>query len=255
MAAREAAVAAEAPVALAYNGLPHVVMMATPADLADFALGFGLSEGILAAPAELLGHEIETGASGIRIEMRVTAAAAQRLRQRRRNMTGRTGCGICGVDDLTQVARSLPRVGEGALLEVTAIRRALEALPGRQPANRETGAVHAAAWAEPSGEIRLVREDVGRHNALDKLIGALAHEGIEPGSGFALITSRCSFEMVQKAASVGIPTLVAISAPTSMALDVAAATGLTLVALARRDSVTVYANPRRIRDLAGATQP
>jgi formate dehydrogenase accessory protein FdhD len=172
------------------------------------------------------------------------------LKERRRNMTGRTGCGLCGVDDLTQVARPLPRVGTGVKVGVDAIHRALAALPAWQPANTETGAVHAAAWASPTGEIAFVREDVGRHNALDKLIGAMAHCQIDPEAGFAVITSRCSFEMVQKAATIRIPILVAISASTTMALRIAEQTGITLVALARSDSVTVYANPGRIRGLA-----
>jgi FdhD protein len=164
-------------------------------------------------------------------------------------MTGRTGYGLCGVDDLTQVTRPLPRVGTGVKIGVGAIHRALNALPACQLANKETGAVHAAAWATPTGKIALVREDVGRHNALDKLIGAIEQGQIDPEAGFAVITSRCSFEMVQKAATIRIPILVAISAPTTMALRIAVQTGITLVALARSDSITVYANPGRIRGL------
>jgi FdhD protein len=164
-------------------------------------------------------------------------------------MAGRTGCGLCGVDDLTQVARPLPHVGTGIKVGVDAIHRALNALPAWQPANMETGAVHAAAWATPAGKIALVREDVGRHNALDKLIGAMEQDQIDPEAGFAVITSRCSFEMVQKTATIRIPILVAISAPTTMALRIAEQTGITLVALARLDSITVYANPGRIRGL------
>jgi FdhD protein len=248
---RDAAVAAEVPVALAYNGVSHVVMMATPSDLADFAAGFSISEGILADGSELLGLEIEEGRTGIRVSMTITEARFAGLKQRRRNMTGRTGCGLCGVDDLTQVARPLPRVGPGVKVGVGAIHQALEALPARQPANAETGAVHAAAWATPAGEIVLVREDVGRHNALDKLIGAMERYQTDPEAGFAVITSRCSFEMVQKAATIGIPILVAISAPTTMALRIAEQTGITLVALARSDSINVYTNPGRVRGLAG----
>jgi formate dehydrogenase accessory protein FdhD len=247
--AREAAIAAEVPVALAYNGVSHVVMMATPSNLADFALGFSVSEGILADSTELLDLEIEEGQTGIRVSMTITRARFAGLSQRRRNLTGRTGCGLCGVDDLTQVARPLPRVGTGVKIGVGAIHQALNALPAWQPANKETGAVHAAAWATPTGKIALVREDVGRHNALDKLIGAIERGHIDPEAGFAVITSRCSFEMVQKAASMRIPILVAISAPTTMALRIAEQTGITLVALARSDSITVYANPGRIRGL------
>ena len=246
---RDAAIAAEVPVALAYNGVSHVVMMATPSDLADFALGFSVSEGILADAKELLDLEIEEGETGIRVSMTIAPERFAGLKERRRNMTGRTGCGLCGVDDLTQVARPLPRVGTGVKVGVVAIHQALSALPARQPANMETGAVHAAAWATPTGEIALVREDVGRHNALDKLIGAMGRGQIDPEAGFAVITSRCSFEMVQKAATIRIPILVAISAPTTMALRIAEQTGITLVALARSDSITVYANPGRIRGL------
>ena len=247
--ARNAAIAAEVPIALAYNGVSHVVMMATPSNLADFALGFSVSEGILTDPAELLDLRIEEGQTGIRISMTITRERFTGLKTRRRNLTGRTGCGICGVDDLTQVARPLPRVGTGARIGVRAIHQALNALPGWQPANKETGAVHAAAWASPTGKIAVVREDVGRHNALDKLIGAIEQAKIDPESGFVVITSRCSFEMVQKAATMRIPILVAISAPTTMALRIAEHTGMTLVALARSDSITVYTSPGRIKGL------
>src|SRR6266481_294240 len=247
--ARDTAIAAEVPVALVYNGVSHVVMMTTPSDLADFAVGFSVSEGILADRAELLYLEIEEGKTGIRVSMTITEERFAGLKERRRNITGRTGCGLCGVDDLTQVARPLPRVGTGVKVGVGAIHRALNSLPAWQPANQETGAVHAAAWASPTGEIVFAREDVGRHNALDKLIGAIERGQIDPEAGFAVITSRCSFEMVQKAATIRIPILVAISAPTTMALRIAEQTGITLVALARSDSITVYANPGRIRGL------
>jgi FdhD protein len=246
---RDAAIAAEVPVALAYNGLPHVVMMSTPSDLTDFAVGFSISEGILADAKELLDVEVQEGETGIRVSMTIVPERFADLQKRRRNMTGRTGCGLCGVDDLTQVARPLPRVGKGLGVDIAAIHRALAALPAWQLANQETGAVHAAAWATPAGEIAFAREDVGRHNALDKLIGAMARNRIDPETGFAVITSRCSFEMVQKAATIGIPILVAISAPTTMALRIAEQTGVTLVALARSDSVTVFANPGRIEEI------
>ena len=233
---RDAAIAAEVPVALAFNGVSHVVMMSTPSDLADFAVGFSLSEGILSGADELLDLKVEEGETGIRVNMAITAERFAELEKRRRNMTGRTGCGLCGVDDLTQVARPLPRVGTGVKVGIGAIHRALDALPAWQLANKETGAVHAAAWASPTGEIVFAREDVGRHNALDKLIGAMARNQIDPETGFTVITSRCSFEMVQKAATIGIPILVAISAPTTMALRIAEQTGITLIALARPDS-------------------
>jgi FdhD protein len=244
--ARDVAIAAEVPVALAYNGLPHVVMMSTPSDLTDFAIGFSISEGILTGASELLAIEVQERASGIRVTMTVPPDRFAEIQKRRRNMAGRTGCGLCGVDDLTQVARPLPRVGKGVTVDLGAIHQALSALPAWQLANRETGAVHAAAWANSAGEIAFAREDVGRHNALDKLIGAMARHRIDPEPGFTVISSRCSFEMVQKAATIGIPILVAISAPTTMALRIAQRTGITLVALARSDSITVYANPGSI---------
>jgi len=249
--ALDAAVAAEVPVALVYNGTSHVVMMATPNDLADFAIGFSLSEGILTGTDELLGLEIEDGADGIQVQLEIVESAHDGLANRRRNLTGRTGCGLCGVDELVQVARPLKPVGAGRKVPVSAIRRALDSLQGLQTINRQTGAVHASAWANPEGEIALLREDVGRHNALDKLIGAMARSGVDFESGFAVITSRCSFEMVQKAATLGIPFLVAISAPTTMALRIAKRAGVTLVALARADAMTVYANPGRITGVEG----
>ncbi len=247
---RDDAIAAEVPVALVYNGVPHVVMMATPSDLADFALGFSLTEGILADAEGLLDLEVEEGETGIRVSMTITPERIAGLKERRRNMVGRTGCGLCGVDDLTQVARPLPRVGKGVKVAVGAIHQALDSLPAWQPTNKETGALHAAAWVTSMGEIAFVREDVGRHNALDKLVGAMERGRINPEAGFAVITSRCSFEMVQKAATFRIPILVAISAPTTMALRIAEQAGITLVALARSDGITVYANPGRIRELA-----
>jgi len=250
-AGKDASIAVEAPVALAYNDTPHVVMMASPGDLPDFALGFSLSEGILAGAEEMLGMAIEEGEIGIRIAMTIPRGRFAVLQKRRRNLAGRTGCGLCGVDDLTQIVRPIPPVASGISIDEGAIHRALEALPDHQVLNRQTGAVHAAGWADPTGALVIVREDVGRHNALDKLIGAMAREAIDPQRGFAVITSRCSFEMVQKTASFGIPILVAISAPTTMALRIARECDMTLVALARSDSVTLYANPRRVRGLAG----
>lgn len=246
---RDAAIAAEVPIALAFNGVSHVVMMSTPSDLTDFAIGFSISEGILAGANELLHLAIEEGKTGIRINMTILPQRFAALQKRRRHLTGKTGCGLCGVDDLTQVARPLPRVRRGTTIAIGAIHHALDSLPAWQRANQETGAVHAAAWASPTGDIALAREDVGRHNALDKLIGAMARGRCDPEAGFAVITSRCSFEMVQKAATIGIPLLVAISAPTMMALRLAERTGITLVALARSDSVTVYASPGRIKGI------
>jgi FdhD protein len=237
------AVADEVPVALVYNGVSHAVMMASPADLDAFALGFSLSEGLLKSPDELLDLDVAPVAEGFEIRMRVTARRFAGLQERRRVMTGRTGCGLCGVESLDEAMRDLPAIESDLRVDLAAIHRALNALPGRQIMNRAAGAVHAAAWAELRGDIIAIAEDVGRHNALDKLIGRLA--GDRP-PGFLILTSRCSYELVAKAATVGIPMLVAISAPTGLALDIADRTGMTIVALARSDAVMLYTHPERL---------
>jgi FdhD protein len=237
-------VAAEVPVALVYNGTSHVVMMATPQDLADFALGFSLSEGIVRRPSEMSELEIVELASGIEVRMTIDRRRAAVFDIRRRNLAGRTGCGICGVDSLEAALRQLPQLSPSTAPSSESIRRALAALPPAQRINSETHSVHAAAWADMQGEIKLLREDVGRHNALDKLIGAMAEASIDPAGGVAVITSRCSMEMVQKSVTIGIPTLVAISAHTTLAIKLAQDSGLRMIALARADSLTVYAEGR-----------
>lgn len=239
--------AAEVPVSLTYNGIAHVVMMATPQDVEDFAVGFSLAEGIVESPAEIAGVEVQEVANGLLVRVDIPAERAARLIERRRGLVGQTGCGICGVTELEHVIRSVRPVPPPPPFGHAAVFRALVALPGHQPLNRETGAVHAAAYADASGQILLAREDVGRHNALDKLIGALARSGGQPGAnpafGFAIVTSRCSFELVQKCASAGIAALVAVSAPTGLAVDLARRAGLTLIALARPDAVLVFNDP------------
>ena len=232
--------AEEVPVALEYNGISHAVMMATPSDLNEFALGFSLSEGIIGSAREFYGAEITPGPAGITVHIEIAGAAFAGLKDRRRNMSGRTGCGLCGVDSLSQVLRPLPWLAPGRALSARAIRRALAGLKALQPLNRITGATHAALWCDSAGIAGSVFEDVGRHNALDKLIGrrALARAG----DGFALITSRASVEMVQKAATVGINALVAISAPTALAARTAQECGMTLVAFARGDDFVAYAH-------------
>ena len=239
-------IAEEVPVALVYNNISHAVMMATPADLVDFGLGFSLSEGILTHKGELMDICVTESEAGIEVGMAIALPRFSLLRDRRRNLTGRTGCGICGVESLEQAVRLVPPVAATTTVAIDAIYAALAALPQRQAVNQLTRSVHGAAWVDTSGQIQLVREDVGRHNALDKLIGAMAWRGLDAAGGFALITSRCSVEMVQKAAAVGIPILVAISAPTALARRMAEASGLTLVALARPDSVLVVTRPERI---------
>jgi FdhD protein len=232
--------AEEVPVALEYNGISHAVMMATPRDLEQFALGFSLSEGIIGAAREFYGADIEHGAGGITVHIDIAAAAFAALKDRRRNMSGRTGCGLCGVDSLEQALRPLPWLAPSRALSVRAIRHALVAVKAHQPLNRITGATHAALWCDRNGRPVAAFEDVGRHNALDKLIGYRA--GIDTCDGFALITSRASVEMVQKAASAGISALVAISAPTALAARTAQQCGMTLVAFARGDGFVAYAH-------------
>ena len=238
--------AEEVPVALEYNGVSHAVMLATPADLEEFALGFSLSEGIIASPAECYGVEIEHAASGITAHVDLAAGAFMRLKERRRSLAGRTGCGLCGVDSLAQVVRPLPWLAPTRALSGAAIRRALLHARAQQPLNRITGATHAAIWCGRDGMPRAAFEDVGRHNALDKLIGGLHMNGADLADGFCVITSRASVEMVQKAATVGIGALVAISAPTALAVRTALGCGLTLVAFARGDDFVAYAHGANI---------
>jgi formate dehydrogenase accessory protein FdhD len=243
-------IAEEVPVALVYNGISHVVMMATPQDLADFALGFSLSEGILESPAELYDLVETPRETGIEVELTVASERFQALKARRRNLTGRTGCGLCGVDSLAEAVRPSRDVGEAPTIAPAAIGRAMDALPELQPLNREARALHAAAWAGRDGTIALVREDVGRHNALDKLIGSMARQRIDPRDGFLVMTSRCSYEIVQKAVSFGIGIVVSVSAPTALAVRMAETSNLTLVALARGKRHTAYARADRIAECA-----
>lgn len=232
-------VAEEVPVNLVYATLPHAVMMATPADLEDFAYGFSLTEGVVTAPAEIRGVAAREVARGIVLEIDLVPAALRRHMARRRSMAGRTGCGLCGIESLEQLPEARP-VAPGTPIAPAAIRAALLGLEGRQVLNRATRAVHAAAWCDAAGGIVLLREDVGRHNALDKLVGACLRAGVVPGEGFVLLTSRASFEMVEKAASFGAGTVVAISAPTSLAVERAAALGISLVAVARPDGAVRF---------------
>ncbi|HEV2674851.1 MAG TPA: formate dehydrogenase accessory sulfurtransferase FdhD [Aliidongia sp.] len=241
----------EVPVALVYNGVSHAVMLASPSDLADFALGFSLSEGIIATPDELLDLEIVSAGEGIELRLTITARPFAGLKDRRRALTGRSGCGLCGVESLADAMRPLPRLDDRTPLSLEAIHRALDGLAPMQRLNRQAGAVHAAAWADPDGAIRHLAEDVGRHNAFDKVIGAMAGRRGGRPPGFAVLTSRLSYELVQKAATTGISALVAISAPTALAVEAADRAGICVVALARADAVTVYAHPARIANLAG----
>ncbi len=246
----EDSVVEEVPVALVYNGISHAVMLATPTDLEDFALGFSLSEGLIASPAELLEVEINATPLGIELQLRVTAERFQGFKATRRQLAGRTGCGLCGRESLEQAILPVPQVAGTLAVPAGALTRAIAALPEVQGLHRQSGGVHAAAWAGIDGEIQLVREDVGRHNALDKLIGALRRQRIDPAAGFVLITSRASHELVHKAASAGIQLLAAVSAPTGMAVRNAEAAGMTLVGWLRGNGFSVYSRVDRINDPA-----
>jgi len=242
-----AAVAEEVPIALVYNTRPHVVMMATPADLEDFAVGFTLSEAIVDSPAAIENLQVVRYSQGIEVQVTIPAAAADALSARGRQLVGRTGCGLCGVETIADVLRPTRPVAGDWWVTAPALWRAEGALADRQPLNRLTGAVHAAAWVTRDGTIEIVREDVGRHNALDKVIGALARSGRDAAQGFVLMTSRASYELVQRAATAGVALLAAVSRPTGLAVRMAEAAGVTLVALVRGTTANVYTHPERVR--------
>ena len=239
-------IAEEVPVALEFNGISHAVMLATPLDLDEFALGFSLSEGILDSADELYAVDEESSALGITLHLRVSGAAFARIKERRRSMAGRTGCGLCGTESLAHVSRDLPVLADSAPLSRGAVERAMSQFRELQTLQQATGAVHAAAWCSAQGEVRWLREDVGRHNALDKLIGALARHAVVASAGFIAVTSRASFEMVQKTAMAGVPLLAAVSAPTSFAVATAQQTRMTLVGFARRQDLVVYCDTNRL---------
>lgn len=239
-------VAAEVPVALVYNSIPHVVMMATPRDLPDMGMGFTVSEALVASAQEVRDVQLDTASGAFELRLSVTGSRLAEMLQRRRNLTGRTGCGVCGAETVEDAIRRPPPVPSGGATTREQLVQALRALRGGQALGRETGSLHAAAWVEWGGRLVLVREDVGRHNALDKLIGARLRAGADFADGFALVTSRASYEMVQKAATVGIRMLVAVSAPTALGVELARSCGLTLVGFAREEQQVVYSGPERI---------
>jgi FdhD protein len=243
-------VAAECPVALVYNGVSYAVMMATPADLEDFATGFSLTEGIVSRADEIGEMACEDVALGLEIRMTIPDDRAGRLRDRQRSVEGRTGCGLCGIMSLEQALRPLPVLQAAPAIDAEAITKTLAALPALQLANQASGAAHAAAFATTDGRIRLVREDVGRHNAFDKLIGGMARGQIDPAAGFVVLTSRFSAELVQKAAIAGIGIVAAVSAPTTLAIELAQGAGITLIAFARGHGFSIYTHPQRIRGIA-----
>lgn len=239
-------IAEEVPISLIYNGMPHVVMLATPTNLEEFALGFSITEGIIKTPQEFLSSRIYNRSTGIEIQVKIPDERFQCMADKGRNLTGRTGCGLCGASTLKQAIRQPDPVHGSLTLEASELFSALRDIKRHQKLNQLTGSVHAAAWAVPHLGILELREDVGRHNALDKLIGWLLRTGKDLTAGFIIVTSRASYEMVQKTASVGITLLAAISAPTGLAIRLADEAGLTLVGFARDDQHVVYTHPQRL---------
>jgi FdhD protein len=242
----ERVVPAETAVAFTYDRMTHAVMMATPADLEDFAVGFSLAEGIVRAPGDI--GAIETVMTDLGIELRMDLAEASRevFFERRRHMAGPSGCGLCGIDSLEEAMRVLPKVADGLTLYPAQIAAGMKALAEAQQLNRAARAIHAAAFWQPSGGLVALREDVGRHNALDKLAGALARRGVAPSSGMVLLTSRVSIELVQKVAIMGAAVMVAVSAPTALAIQMAERAGVTLVGVARDDGFEIFTRPERV---------
>jgi FdhD protein len=238
----------ETAVALTYNGGTYAVMMTTPQDFEDFAVGFSLSEGVIGSPADIDSLDIVRLDGGVELRMWLSQPKADRLRQRRRHIAGPTGCGLCGIESIAEAMRPAAVVDHGRQFSPEQIMVAMRSMPSRQKLNVETRAVHAAAfWNAGSGIIAL-REDVGRHNALDKLSGALARGSIVAGEGIILLTSRVSVEMVQKSAAIGASVMVSVSAPTALAVRMADAAGITLAAIARADGFEVFTHPHRISD-------
>lgn len=237
------AVATEMATALSFNGVAHVVMMTTPQDEEDFATGFALSEGIVTDPGEIGEVDLRMSDDGLLVDIRVPQDRHHALLERRRNLVGQSGCGICGLEELEDAIRPLSPLTARPALTYAAAHRAMESLRDHQPLNAATGAVHAAACADWNGDILAAREDVGRHNALDKLIGHMARAGIAPDNGFILLSSRCSYELVHKTVSCRCPALVTVSAPTTLAVRLAEQAGLTLIALARSDSMLCFNDP------------
>ncbi len=239
-------IAEEVPISLVYNGVPHVVMLATPTNLEEFALGFSITEGIIKSPKELLSVRVYNRSNGIEVQLKIPEQRFQCLADKGRNLTGRTGCGLCGASTLKQAIRQPNQVNNSLTLSATELCSALKDIKQYQKLNQLTGAVHAAAWAVPGQGIVETREDVGRHNALDKLIGFLLRTGKDLSAGYVIVTSRASYEMVQKTAWVGITLLAAISAPTGLAIRLANEAGLTLIGFARDGQYVVYTHPKRL---------
>ncbi len=252
---RDDSIASEVPVAMTYNRVSHVVMMATPADLEEFALGFSLTEGLIGSVDDLLGARVIPREGGIEVAMTITKEWFDRLSTRRRNLVGRTGCGLCGAENIEQALRWPPVVDYSLKVSHQAVQKAVAALNTNQPLQVVTGATHGAAWCSLEGDILSLREDVGRHNALDKLIGSLFREEFKPANGFVLVSSRASYEMVYKTAAAGIELIVAVSAPTTLAIEFAEHCGVTLVGFARPGCHNIYTYKDRVGDLASVSRP
>ena len=240
----------ETALALTYNGGTYAVMMGTPRNLRDFAIGFSLSEGIIQSPDDIDTLDIVDLDDGIELRMWLAQSRADRLSERRRHIAGPTGCGLCGIDSIAEAVRPAAIVAHGKSFSPREIMTAMQSVAPLQPINIETRAVHAAAFWTPSRGIAALREDVGRHNALDKLAGAVAQQKLVAGDGMVLLTSRVSVEMVQKTAAMGAPVMVAVSAPTALAVRMAEAAGITLVAVARSDGFEIFTHPDRINPTA-----
>ena len=234
----------EVPIALVYNGISHVVLMATPVDLTQLALGFSFSEGIIESVQQIYAIEVDSDPHGMVVNIEITTAAFQKLKQRRRQLSGRTGCGLCGIESLAAVNPVLPIITDRTIITLSSLRQALAAFKAHQPLRQQTGSVHGVAWVNLSGGIEQVYEDVGRHNALDKLLGWGLQQQICWRDGFVLISSRASFEMVVKAARAGIGCLVAISAPTTFAVKLAEQAGMTLIGFAQQQRQVIYSHPQ-----------
>lgn len=241
-----ATVAEEVPIAFVYNGRSHAVVMGTPSDLEDLAYGFSITESVVESASRIEGLDVVRASHGIELQIRIPASHAERLEDRARGLVARTGCGLCGVESINEMLREPAVVSHDLLVAPDALWLANTALAERQVLNNDTAAVHAAAWALHDGTLNVVREDVGRHNALDKVLGALARDGRMASAGFVVVTSRASYELVQKAATCGVELIAAISRPTGLAIRYAEAAGMTLVGLLRGRTANVYCGPERV---------
>lgn len=242
----------EQPLALSYNGISHAVMLATPRDLEDFALGFSLAEGIIETPEDFYDYQLQPQDEGLVLEMEIAQRCFQQLKGRRRTLMGPSGCGLCGQERLQHLHPTLPKVPSGLQISAAQISRLMAQLAAHQNLRQATGGCHAAAWVHPDGEPFIVREDVGRHNALDKALGAVLNAGLVLSQGLVFMTSRASLELVHKCARAGIGLLVARGAPTALAVETARQFGITLVGFARQQSFNLYSGPERILSSAPA---